>query len=158
MPKSDPSLKALRRQLRNDERGGSDRDRRVLLSFSEEMGFLQDTYGPYRHQEHLRCCCEISEKTEVDIAEALYNPEATQEILRWINDTYDPNERREANQEYRLALYQFGRCVDDVHGNDSPSSITTALDEDDVEWPVKLEECPDCGRFGLPERIHNHEC
>jgi hypothetical protein len=27
-----------------------------------------------------------------------------------------------------------------------------------VEYPTPLAECPVCGRVGLPERIHAHDC
>ncbi|MFB6312114.1 MAG: tyrosine-type recombinase/integrase [Salinirussus sp.] len=55
------------------------------------------------------------------LADALEDREAAEEIVRWINRTYD---NVETNRDYRVALRVFGRRVADENGDEPPESIS----------------------------------
>lgn len=113
----------LRTKLQNGERGGSDRDRDVLLDFSNQLKLLRENYGWHRHVKLLRHNVRMSEEVDdVDLADALDDRDAAEAIVRWIHDEYDLHETPETNQNYRVALRVFGRRTTDrgVGGTDSP--------------------------------------
>ena len=54
------------------------------------------------------------------LAEALKDRDDAEEIVRWINRTYDSVE---TNRDFRVALSVFGRRTTDENGDDPPESI-----------------------------------
>jgi integrase len=114
----------LREKLQTGDREVDDeRDREILLAFSDELKLLRETYGHHRHVKLLRHCVRIAEHAPASLVDALENRDATEDIVRWIHDTYDLAESAETNQNYRVALRVFGRRATDVGGEDPPPSI-----------------------------------
>lgn len=105
---SDPrqSIEVLREKLETGERGEPE-DRDALLSFSDRMDLLAQEYSDYRHEKLLRHCVRISENS-TGLTDALTERSAAEEIVRWINRTYD---NPETNRDYRSAFRVFGRRV-----------------------------------------------
>jgi len=138
-------VETLRRKIREGEREIADeRDREVLLAFSDQLKLLRETYGWHRHEKLLRHCVRISENAPVSIADALEDRDATEEIVRWIHDTYDLDESPETNQNYRVALRVFGRRVTD-DGVDGPDSPPATIDWVNSTLPRDYDPSPDPG-------------
>jgi len=97
----------------------SDADRSALFDFSDELYLLQTKYSDHRHLKLLRHCTRMAEHVG-GLAEALEDRDATEDIVRWINRTYD---NEETNRDYRVALSVFGRRTTDENGDDPPESI-----------------------------------
>ena len=60
-----------------------------------------------------------------------------------------------ARERLRIHLREARRTTD------SPiveAQLTAALDAWEELSPTPLQECPICGKVGLPERIRNHDC
>ncbi|MFB6143635.1 MAG: site-specific integrase, partial [Halorientalis sp.] len=124
MPDPERAVQTLRSKLRNGEREIDDeRDREILLEFSDQLQLLRETYGHHRHAKLLRHCVRISEHAPASIADALEDRDATEEIVRWIHREYDLDESPETNQNYRVALRVFGRRATDDNGEEPPPSI-----------------------------------
>jgi len=114
----------LREKIQNGDRDIDDeRDREILMEFSDELKLLRETYGHHRHVKLLRHCVRIAENAPVSLVDALEDRDATEEIVRWIHDTYDLEASAETNQNYRVALRVFGRRATDVAGEEPPPSI-----------------------------------
>jgi hypothetical protein len=114
----------LREKLQTGDREVDDeRDREILLAFSDELKLLRETYGHHRHIKLLRHCVRIAEHAPASLVDALEERDATEDIVRWIHGTYDLNETPETNQNYRVALRVFGRRATDVAGEEPPPSI-----------------------------------
>ena len=97
----------------------SDANRATLFDFSDELYLLQTKYSDHRHLKLLRHCTRMAEHVG-GLAEALEDRGATEDIVRWINRTYD---NEETNRDYRVALSVFGRRTTDENGDDPPESI-----------------------------------
>ena len=97
----------------------SDADRSALFDFSDELYLLQTKYSDHRHLKLLRHCTRMAEHVG-GLAEALEERDATEDLVRWINRTYD---NEETNRDYRVALSVFGRRTTDENGDDPPESI-----------------------------------
>ena len=97
----------------------SDADRELLIEFSDELYLLQTKYSDHRHLKLLSHCTNMAE-TVGGLAEALEDRDAAEEIVRWINRTYD---NVETNRDFRVALRVFGRRVTDGDDDDPPESI-----------------------------------
>jgi integrase len=97
----------------------SDADRTALFDFSDELYLLQTKYSDHRHLKLLRHCTRMAEHVG-GLAKALEDRDATEDIVRWINRTYD---NEETNRDYRVALSVFGRRTTDENGDDPPESI-----------------------------------
>ncbi|WP_224449307.1 site-specific integrase [Haloprofundus salilacus] len=97
----------------------SEADRDVLFGFSDEMFLLKTKYTDARHDKLLRHCVRMAEEVG-GLAAALEEREAAEDILRWINRTYD---NEETNRDYRVAFRVFGRRVTDENGEEPPESI-----------------------------------
>ena len=95
----------------------SSADKEILLQFSDKMDLLKSEYTDHRHNKLLRHCTIIAENVG-GVSEALENQEAAEDIVRWINRTYD-NEY--TNHDYRTAMRVLGRRVTD--GDGYPSSV-----------------------------------
>ena len=135
-------VQTLRDKLKNGERGGSDRDRNILLEFSDRLKLLRDEYGHARHEKLLRTCCRMSEHAPVDLAETLENREATEEVVRWIHDNYDLDETPETNTDYRIILRVFGkRATED--GVDGPESPPESIEWVSATLPNDYDPSPD---------------
>jgi integrase len=95
----------------------SDTDRELLMAFSDRMDLLKSDYTDHRHDKLLRHCTIMAEKVG-GLADALEDQDAAEDLVRWINRTYD-NEY--TNHDYRTALRMFGKHVTD--GDERPDSI-----------------------------------
>lgn len=125
MPNPERAVATLREKIQAGEREIDDeRDREVLMEFSNQLKLLRETYGHHRHEKLLRHCVRISENAPASIADALEDRDATEEIVRWIHDTYDLDETPETNQNYRVALRVFGRRATEENGSDPPETIS----------------------------------
>ena len=97
----------------------SDADRDALIDFSDELYLLQTKYSDHRHLKLLSHCTNMAEKVG-GLARALDDREATEELVRWINQSYD---NVETNRDFRVAIRVFGRRVTDEEGDEPPNSI-----------------------------------
>jgi integrase len=87
-------------------------DKEVLLAFSDRLDLLKSEYTDHRHNKLLRHCTIMAEEVG-GLAEALEDRSTTEDIVRWINRTYD-NEN--TNSDYRTALRVFGKRVTEGKG------------------------------------------
>jgi len=110
-------IEVLREQLDAGERGRDDADRERLLEFSRQM-HLDANVGEYRHLKLLRHATRMSEEAG-SLAAALADRGVAEEIVEWIQTTYD---NEETNRDYRVALRQFGTKVGDSNG-EPPASL-----------------------------------
>jgi integrase len=118
------AVERLRTRIKNDDRDiTSERDKTVLLEFSDRLKLLRETYGWHRHEKLLRHLVRISENADATLADTLDDREATEAVVRWIHDEYDLDETPETNQNYRVALRVFGRRATEENGDEPPQSI-----------------------------------
>ncbi|ARS89945.1 tyrosine-type recombinase/integrase [Natrarchaeobaculum aegyptiacum] len=97
----------------------AERDRELLLAFSDRLDLLAQQYSDYRHEKLLRHCTIMAEELEGGtLADALEDRGPAERIVGWINRTYD---NEETNRDYRSALRVFSKRVTD--GDDPPESI-----------------------------------
>lgn len=111
-------IETLRAELDSGNRGGDDTD--VLLKFSDQLRLLSTNYTDHRHIKLLRHCTRMAENAGTSLSDTLTDRDATEVVLRWINETYD---NPETNRDYRVALRVFGRRTTDEGGDDPPDSI-----------------------------------
>ncbi|WP_332898762.1 site-specific integrase [Haladaptatus sp. CMSO5] len=117
---ADPAAEIERLRDRIDESPDiNEPDRDALIAFSDEMYLLKTVYSDHRHVKLLRHCTLMAEEVGV-LADALVNKDAAEEIVRWINRTYD---NEETNRDYRVALRVFGRRASDENGTEPTDSI-----------------------------------
>jgi hypothetical protein len=90
----------------------SDADREALIELSDERYLLQTKYSDHRQPKLLGHCTTVAE-TVGGLAEGLGDRDAGEEIVRWINRTYD---NVETNRDVRIALRGVGRRVTDGEG------------------------------------------
>jgi len=102
-------VEKLRSQLESGERAGSDRDRDALLTFSQRVQRMRETYTWHRHLKLLRHATIASEQAPVDLVNAREDPDACQAVVDWIHDKYDIDETPYTNQDYRVAVRIFGK-------------------------------------------------
>lgn len=95
----------------------SEADRKSLIAFSDQLALLQTDYSHSRHLKLLQHCFMIGRKVG-GLAEALTNKDAAEEIVRWINATY---ENEETNRDYRVAVRVFGKRL--AENDTIPESI-----------------------------------
>ncbi|EMA39125.1 tyrosine-type recombinase/integrase [Halobiforma nitratireducens] len=103
------------------ETGGDigDRDRELLLEFSDTLDLLAQEYSDHRHEKLLRHCVIMAEELEDNtLAAALDNRDATETIVAWINRNYD---NEETNRDYRSAIRVFAKRVTD--GSECPPTV-----------------------------------
>ena len=84
------------------------------------MDLIRSRIGGYRHRDLLGYCVRMGENVG-GLADALEDREVAEEIVRWINRTYD---NVETNRDYRIALRVFGRRTADDNGDEPPESIS----------------------------------
>jgi len=87
-------------------------DKEILIDFSDRLDLLKSEYTDHRHNKLLGHCTIMAEQVG-GLSDALKNKEAAEEIVRWINRTYD-NEN--TNSDYRTALRVFGKRVHESDG------------------------------------------
>ena len=92
-------------------------DQQALLDFSDELFLRTAEYSDYRHEKLLRHCTRIAEHVG-GLAQSREDRDAAEDIVRWINRTYD---NEETNRDYRIALRVFSKHTTD--GDDPPESI-----------------------------------
>lgn len=103
-------LQALRRRIKNGERGGRAANREVLLEFSEQLFLLRSEYSDHRHSKLLRHLTKISEETNESLRDILVSREVVERIVTWINQVYD---NPETNRDYRVAVRVFAKRLTD---------------------------------------------
>lgn len=115
------AIEALRERIKENGDGAkiSDADRDILLDFSDELYLRKSQYSDHRHEKLLRHCVRIAEHVG-GLADSLTDREQAEEIVRWINKTYD---NEETNRDYRVALRVFGRRVSEENDEKPPSSL-----------------------------------
>lgn len=122
---SDPSdqLDNLRERILTSEEISKE-DREALHDFDDTLILLNSDYSEYRHLKLLRHCTIIAEEIG-GLKDALTDKAAAEEIVRWINRSYD---NEETNQDYRVALKVFGRRVTDEGVRNDPDEPPASLD------------------------------
>lgn len=114
------AVTTLRERLTAGNRGGCDRDRELLLEFSDELKVRREDYGHYRHEKLLRHCVRMSEHAKVCLHDSLTSrrdgptgddevfeaaKDTAKAVVRWIHDTYDVEDgSQETNRDYRVAF------------------------------------------------------
>ncbi|MBX0303714.1 tyrosine-type recombinase/integrase [Haloarcula salinisoli] len=136
MTETRAKVESLRERIQ-DSSDICEEDREALLAFSDRLYLLKSEYTDYRHEKLLRHCTRIAEQVG-DLAAARENRNAAEDIVRWINQTYD-NEY--TNHDYRTALRIFGRRTTDCDG--TPESIDwvpsgTSNSHDPVPDPAEM--------------------
>lgn len=111
------ALNRLIEQIENGDREVSERDRELLLEFSDQLMLQRSRYSVARHEKLLRHCTIAAEEVG-GIAEALEDREAAENIVRWIHDNYT---NEETNKDYRTAIRMFGKHLVES-GHDVPSN------------------------------------
>ncbi|WP_135852585.1 site-specific integrase [Halorussus salinus] len=104
------SVETLREKIENGERDiDQQADRDALLEFSRTLDLLSTEYSDYRHLKLLRHCTRMAEHVG-GLADALDDRDAAEDIVAWINRTYD---NEETNRDYRSAIRVFGKRTTD---------------------------------------------
>lgn len=85
----------------------NERDKEILLDFSDRLDLLKSEYTDHRHNKLLRHCTIMAEEVG-GLADAVENRDAAEEIVRWINRNY---ENEYTNHDYRTALRVFGKHI-----------------------------------------------
>lgn len=129
------AVETLRKRIKTAKRGGSDRDRDLLIDFSNELKLRREDYGNHRHEKLLRHCTRISEHADTSLAatlkreldesddeEAFYAAKgAAETVVRWIHDTYDIDDgSQETNRDYRVAFRMFAKHI--TRGDEIPDT------------------------------------
>ena len=137
-------VERLKERIQNGERDIDDEaDREQLKEFSRQLELRKEEYGDHRHLKLLRHLTRIAEKVG-GLADALEDKKAAEDIVQWINTTYD---NEETNRDYRVALRVFGKRVAPDDG-DPPSSIDwisskTSRDYNPTPDPADMLELDD---------------
>ncbi len=118
MGKPDEELDRLRDRIdiSNDI---SSADREILGSFDDELTLRKSEYSTHRHLKLLRHCTIMAEEVG-GLAKALEARSAAEQLVTWINRTYD---NEETNRDYRVALRVFGRRTTSENGEKPPEAI-----------------------------------
>ena len=96
---ADERINALRKRIcTNEEIAGDNGD--ALIDFSDRLFLLLADYSDHRHEKPFRHCTRMAEEVG-GLADALNGRSTTQDIVRWINRTYN---NEETNRDYRIAL------------------------------------------------------
>jgi integrase len=105
-----------------------DADREVLLRFSDRLDPHARDYTDHRHEKLLRHCTIVAETLDgAKLTAALEDRVAAEEIVGWINRTYDDEE---TNRDYRIAVRVFGKRIAETDGdietndNGTPKSLS----------------------------------
>ena len=118
MPSPDDDLDRLRDRI-DTATDMSTADSEILQDFDRALTLRQSEYSTHRHLKLLRHCTIMAEQVG-GLADTLEDRATTEDIVAWINRTYD---NEETNRDYRVALRVFGRRVTDENGEDPPESI-----------------------------------
>ncbi|WP_049999193.1 hypothetical protein [Halococcus sediminicola] len=92
------NIDVLRDRIRTSE-DITDDDIEVLIKFSHQLFLLATEYSDHRHEKLLCHCTRMAEEVG-GLADALDERNAAEDIVRWINRTYD---NEETNRDYRVA-------------------------------------------------------
>ena len=122
MTTPETQLESLRERIETND-DISEEDRKGLLDFDDALTLLNSKYSTHRHLKLLRHVTIMAEKVG-GIQAALTDRETAEEIVRWINRTY---ENEETNQDYRVALKVFGRRVTDDGVQNDPDEPPESL-------------------------------
>lgn len=131
-------LDTLRDRIDEGE-GIATADQRVLQALDDELPLHRSDIGEYRHLKLLRHCTIMAEQVG-GLADALDERAAAEDLVRWINRTYD---NEETNRDYRLALRALGRFVGEGATDDPPPSLAwvpagTSSDYNPTPDPAKM--------------------
>ncbi|MFB6299167.1 MAG: hypothetical protein ABEH65_02795 [Halobacteriales archaeon] len=125
MPENAARRLTLTREKIEESDNIDDRDRELLLTFDDRLALQQ--YSVQRREKLLRHCKILAGEVtrqgpdtlpDVLLADVLTDREAAEDIVRWINHTY---ENEETNRDYRVALRVFAKHVTD--GDGIPESV-----------------------------------
>jgi len=148
------AITRMRSRLDSGDRGGCERDRELLLDFSDELRIRREDYGNARHEKVLRHLIRISENAEVCLHETLLEErdgdgdeafnaceDAAKEVISWIHETYDIEEgSQETNRDYRVAFRIFAKHL--TRGEEVPDThdwISTRTTRDYNPEPDEAE-------------------
>lgn len=109
-------IDTLRERIRESDTI-TEQDAEFLIEFSDRLDLMQSEVGEYRHKDLLGYCTRLAENVG-GLAESLEDRDAAEDIVRYINRTYD---NPETNRDYRDAIRQFGKRLTD--GDDFPDSL-----------------------------------
>ena len=113
-------VNSLRERIQTSEEI-SNRDEDSLLTFSDRLTLLAQTYSDYRHEKLLRHCTILAENLDGGLlTDALEEKEAAEALVGWINRTYD---NEETNRDYRSAVRVFAKRVADRDDGECPPSV-----------------------------------
>jgi integrase len=138
-------VERLKERIQNDERDIDDEaDREQLIEFSRQLDLRKEEYSDHRHLKLLRHLTRIAENVG-GLADALEDKKAAEDIVQWINTTYD---NEETNRDYRVALRVFGKRVAPDDDGDPPGSIDwisskTSRDYNPTPNPADMLELDD---------------
>lgn len=113
------SIETLREDRIPNSEDLTDADREALLAFSDELYLRSAKYSDHRHEKLLRHCTRMAEAVG-GLADALEDRSAAEDLVRWINKTYD---NEETNRDYRVALRIFGKRSDVADEDDVPDAL-----------------------------------
>ena len=120
-------IETLRKRIETSD-DIDDADREVLLRFSDRLDPHARDYTDHRHGKLLRHCTIVAETLDgAGLTAALEGRIAAEEIVGWINRTYDDEE---INRDDRIAVRVFGRRVAETdehietNDNGTPKSLS----------------------------------
>jgi integrase len=95
----------------------TDSERDLLLKFHRKLAARSEP-GDKRHRDLLGCNFRLARDLDVDITNGLTDEAAAEEVVGYINSSWDSPETR---RDYRRHYVRFGRVVTD--GDDTPESM-----------------------------------
>lgn len=119
--------------------GISERDRKLLLDFDDEMALRPSDFAMPTRYKTLQYCSMMAgdspglgaeELPDVDLHKILEDRSEAEDLVRWVHDRYD---NEESDASFRRVIRTFGRVV--TEGDEAPESL---------EWiPTKLSNTYD---------------
>ncbi|WP_049986559.1 site-specific integrase [Halobellus rufus] len=119
-------IERLRERVRNSPTI-CDADKETLLTFSDELEFLDVEYTDVRHIKLLQHCILLAgdsekytteELPDVALTSTFGSKDAVKDLGRWIRRNYD---NEETKRDYRIALRMLGKRV--TEGDDIPEPL-----------------------------------
>ncbi|MFB6081819.1 MAG: tyrosine-type recombinase/integrase [Halanaeroarchaeum sp.] len=112
----DDAIDNLRERI-HDSDDIADDDAECLAEFVQQLDLRSAEYSTARKKKLLNHLVIIAE-TQGGLADALDSRDVAEEIVAWINRSYD---NEETNRDYRVAVRVFGRHV--TEGDDVPETL-----------------------------------
>jgi integrase len=127
------AIERLRDRL-DDNPDVSTADADALRTFSERLELLASDYTDARHEKLLGHLVRLAENTG-GLAASLDDKAAAEDLVRYINRTYD---NEEYNRDHRLAIRAFGK-----HATDDGDPIPDSLDWVSSTYSNNYDPAPD---------------